>query len=69
MIKTLVPDNTKAIINVADPLCPTLVCAFADYVQARGLFADPARVPSPKDKPRVENQVPTSILLRNCSSS
>ena len=31
--------------------------AFLDYVQARGLFVDPARVRSPKDKPRVENQV------------
>jgi hypothetical protein len=29
-----------------------------DYVQARGIFVDPARVRSPKDKPRVENQVP-----------
>jgi len=26
-------------------------------VQARGIFVDPARVRSPKDKPRVENQV------------
>jgi transposase len=58
MPKTLVPDNTKAIVNVADALSPVLVAAFADYVQARGIFVDPARVRSPKDKPRVENQVP-----------
>lgn len=54
---TLIPDNTKAMINDPDALSPTLVSAFLDYVQARGLFVDPARVRSPKDKPRVENQV------------
>ncbi len=42
----------------SDALNATLVPAFLDYVQARGLFVDPARVRSPKDKPRVENQVP-----------
>jgi transposase len=54
---TLIPDNTKAMINDPDALAPTLVAAFLDYVQARGVFVDPARVRSPKDKPRVENQV------------
>lgn len=58
MIRVLLPDNTKAMINVADPLAPTLVAAFLDYVQARQLFVDPARVRAPKDKARVENQVP-----------
>lgn len=58
MIKTIVPDNTKAMIKDPDALAPTLVAAFLDYVQARGLFVDPARVRSPKDKARVENQVP-----------
>lgn len=58
MIRVLLPDNTKAMVNVADPLAPTLVAAFLDYVQARGLFVDPARIRSPKDKARVENQVP-----------
>ena len=41
----------------ADALSPTLADAFVDYVQARGVFVDPARVRSPQDKPRVENQV------------
>jgi transposase len=41
-----------------DALSPRLTEAFADYVQARGIFVDAARVRSPKDKPRVENQVP-----------
>ena len=57
-IATLIPDNTKAMINDPDALSPTLVPAFLDYVQARGLFVDPARVRAPQDKPRVENQVP-----------
>lgn len=58
IVATLVPDNTSAIIKDADAINPTLVAAFLDYVQARGIFVDPARVRSPKDKPRVENQVP-----------
>jgi transposase len=58
IISTLIPDNTKAMILDPDALNPTLVPAFLDYVQARDLFVDPARVRSPKDKPRVENQVP-----------
>jgi hypothetical protein len=44
-------------IHDSNPLAPTLVASFLDYVQARGIFVDPARVRSPKDKPRVENQV------------
>ncbi len=58
MTKTIVPDNMKAIVRDPDALSPALVCAFADYVQARGIFVDPARIRSPKDKARVENQVP-----------
>jgi len=57
MIRTIVPDNMSAIIKKSDPLTPTVVAAFLDYAQARGLFVDPARVRAPKDKPRVENQV------------
>jgi hypothetical protein len=55
--KTIVPDNMKAIVVRADRLSPTLADAFIDYVQARGVFVDPARVRSPQDKSRVENQV------------
>jgi transposase len=54
---TIIPDNLKAVIVQADSLAPTIAAAFQDYAQARGLFVDPARVRSPKDKPRVENQV------------
>lgn len=55
--KRILPDNASAIVSKADPLEPVLVPAFADYVQARGLFVDAARVRRPKDKARVENQV------------
>jgi transposase len=58
MIRTIVPDNMKAIVKTPDALSPVLVAAFLDYVQVRGIFVDPARIRSPKDKPRVENQVP-----------
>ncbi len=58
MSRTIVPDNMKAIVKDPDALSPTLVAAFLDYSQARTLFVDPARVRSPKDKARVENQVP-----------
>lgn len=57
MPATLIPDNTKAMIVQADALAPRLTEAFADYVQARGLYVDPARVRRPKDKAKVENQV------------
>ena len=57
MPRTLIPDNMKAIVAQPDALAPRLTEAFADYVQARGIFVDPARVRSPRDKPRVENQV------------
>lgn len=58
MPKTIIPDNMKAIVKVPNALSPELIEAFIDYVQARGIFVDPARIRSPKDKPRVENQVP-----------
>jgi transposase len=53
----IVPDNTKAIVDHADPTAPRLVSAFGEYAQLRNLFVDTARVRRPKDKPRVENQV------------
>ncbi|MGH3787422.1 MAG: Mu transposase domain-containing protein, partial [Pseudonocardiaceae bacterium] len=41
----------------ADPLNPTFTVGWLEYTQARGFFTDPARVGSPKDKPRVERTV------------
>src|SRR5579863_6675583 len=61
MPHTIVPDNTKAMIHQPDALGARMTEAFADYLQARGLFCDPARVRRPKDKPRVERQVQYEI--------
>lgn len=57
VVARIVPDNASAMVSKADPLAPRIVDAFADYAQARGLFVDAARVRSPKDKGRVENQM------------
>lgn len=57
MARVIVPDNMSAMVSDADPLAPTIVAAFQDYLQARGLFIDAARVRAPRDKGRVENQV------------
>jgi transposase len=58
MPKRLVPDNPTTMIIGADPTNPRLNDVFAEYVQTRGLFVDPARVRHPRDKARVERQVP-----------
>lgn len=58
VFRTLLPDNTKAIIQTPDALQPRLVAAFLEYAQARGFQVDPARVRHTKDKGRVERAVP-----------
>jgi len=58
VFRTLLPDNTKAIIHTPDPLQPRLVEGFLEYAQARGFQVDPARVRHAKDKGRVERAVP-----------
>lgn len=55
---TVIPDNMKSIVDRADGLEPRFNQAFVEYAQARGFVIDPARVRSPKDKPRVERVVP-----------
>lgn len=55
----LIPDNTKAIILLADPLAPRLTPAFLEYAQARQFHIDAARVRRPRDKGRVERAVPS----------
>jgi transposase len=52
-----IPDNMKAVVTTAHPTEPKLNDAFREYAQARGFAVDPARVRSPKDKPRVERMV------------
>ncbi len=58
VIHRVVLDNTTAAIVRASAKDPTINPAFSEYAQVRGFFIDPARVQHPKDKPRVENQVP-----------
>lgn len=55
---TIIPDNPRGIVAHPDALSHRLSESFNDYAQDRGLFVDPARIRSPKDKARVENQVP-----------
>jgi transposase len=56
----LIPDNTKTIVQVYDPIKPTLNATFLEYAQARGFEIDPTRRRSPKDKGRVERAVRTT---------
>jgi len=53
----VIPDNMSAIVDEADPVNPRFNDAFLEYAQSRGFVIDPARVRSPKDKPKVERQV------------
>jgi len=57
IFKVLIPDNMKPVVINADPVNPTFSDGWLDYAQARGFGTDPARVRSPKDKPRVERSV------------
>ena len=57
VFKALVPDNTKAIVDVASPTAPRIIEAFLEYAHARGFAVDPARVRRPQDKGRVERTV------------
>lgn len=55
----VVVDNTKAIVDEADPLGARINRTFLEYAQARGFQVETTRVRSPKDKPRVERAVQT----------
>jgi transposase len=59
VFRVVIPDNTKAIVQRADPLDPLITPAFLEYAQARGFHIDATRARSPKDKARVERSVPT----------
>jgi transposase len=54
---SIVPDNMKAIVDVASATSPRINEAFRDYAQSRGVTVDPARVRRPQDKGRVERTV------------
>jgi Mu transposase, C-terminal domain len=55
--RVLVPDNAPAIVADADPVNPRFTAGWLDYAQHCGFATDPARVRSPRDKPRVERAV------------
>jgi len=57
VFKVLIPDNLKAVVTDADAVNPRLSTGWLDYAQHAGFGTDPARVRSPKDKPRVERAV------------
>lgn len=57
VFKVLVLDNLKPVVNQADPVKARLSVGWLDYAQHVGFVTDPARVRSPKDKPRVERAV------------
>jgi hypothetical protein len=57
IFRVLIPDNTKSIVQHADPLGALINAAFLEYSQARGFVIDPTRVKHPKDKGRVERAV------------
>jgi len=56
--QTLLPDNPTTMIICPDPISARINEVFADYVQARNVFVDPARPGKPRDKGKVENAVP-----------
>lgn len=53
----LIPDNLKPVIAAADTVNPRFTAGWLDYAAHAGFATDPARVRSPKDKPRVERAV------------
>ncbi len=57
VFRVVIPDNTKAIVQRADPLDPLINEAFLEYAQARGFVVDPTRAKKPRDKGRVERAV------------
>ena len=57
VFSVVIPDNMKAIVTAAAAVEPRLNDSFREYAQSRGFAIDPARVRSPKDKPRVERMV------------
>ena len=57
IFRVIIPDNTKAIVNIPDPLDPVINVTFQEYAQKRGFYIDPTRIRSPQDKGRVERAV------------
>ncbi|MBK6813731.1 MAG: DDE-type integrase/transposase/recombinase [Sandaracinaceae bacterium] len=58
LVARVLVDNASAMVTSPHPTSPRVNDAFADYAQHRDFFVDTTRVRRPKDKPRVENQMP-----------
>jgi len=56
--KRAIFDNAPSTVTVPNAMKAVLQRSFAEYVQARGILADPARVRRPQDKGGVERAVP-----------
>jgi transposase len=56
--RQVVLDNATAMVVRASATDPGLNRSFREYAEARSFFPDTARVRHPRDKARVENQVP-----------
>ena len=57
VVRRVVLDNASSMVLRASPTDPQLHPSFREYADARGFLVAPARVQSPQDKARVENQV------------
>jgi transposase len=57
VFKVLIPDNASAIVAGADAVNPRFTAGWLDYAQHCGFATDPARIRSPRDKPKVERNV------------
>lgn len=57
IFEVLLVDNTKSIIETADPLGAKINDTFLEYSQSRGFVVDTTRVRDPKGKGRVERSV------------
>jgi transposase len=57
VFKVLIPDNASAVVADADAVNPRFTAGWLDYAQHCGFATDPARVRSPRDKPKVERAV------------
>jgi transposase len=57
VFRVAIPDNLTPVVKNADPVNPVFQVGWLDYSQHAGFVTDPARVRSPKDKPRVERMV------------
>ena len=66
IFRVLIPDNTKTIVQHADPLEPRLTAAFLEYAQARGFVIDPTRVRHARDKAQASYCTPFRVCDAHC---